>query len=63
MQVAHRVTFFRALKKNVKSGNFAERVDLLIGDLTKSKTQLGWVPKYDLTALVKEMVASDLKLF
>ena len=38
-------------------------VDLLIGDPTKSKTQLGWEPQYDLAALVKEMVASDLKLF
>jgi GDPmannose 4,6-dehydratase len=38
-------------------------VDLLIGDPTKSKTQLGWEPKYDLAAMVKEMVASDLKLF
>jgi GDPmannose 4,6-dehydratase len=37
-------------------------VDLLIGDPTKSKTQLGWKPQYDLAALVKEMVASDLKL-
>jgi GDPmannose 4,6-dehydratase len=36
-------------------------VDLLIGDPTKSKTQLGWNPKYDLQALVKEMVESDLK--
>ena len=38
-------------------------VDLLIGDPTKSKTQLGWEPKYDLTALVKEMVAADIALF
>lgn len=38
-------------------------VDLLIGDPTKSKTQLGWEPKYDLKALVGEMVESDLKLF
>ena len=38
-------------------------VDLLIGDPTKSKTQLGWEPKYDLAALVKEMVASDLAIF
>jgi len=37
-------------------------VDLLIGDPTKSKTQLGWVPQYDLAGLVKEMVASDLDL-
>jgi len=38
-------------------------VDLLIGDPTKSKTQLGWQPQYDLEALVKEMIQSDLKLF
>jgi GDPmannose 4,6-dehydratase len=38
-------------------------VDLLIGDPTKAKTQLGWKPKYDLAALVKEMVASDVSLF
>ncbi|CAL1520759.1 GDP-mannose 4,6-dehydratase [Chitinophaga sp. MM2321] len=38
-------------------------VDLLIGDPTKSKTQLGWEPKYDLPALVKEMVAADVELF
>ena len=37
-------------------------VDLLIGDATKAKTKLGWTPKYDLAALVKEMVAADLKL-
>jgi GDPmannose 4,6-dehydratase len=37
-------------------------VDLLIGDPTKSNTQLGWKPKYDLAALVKEMVLSDLQL-
>ena len=38
-------------------------VDLLIGDPTKAMTKLGWKPKYDLAALVKEMVASDIKLF
>ena len=37
-------------------------VDLLIGDPTKSKIKLGWVPKYDLAGLVKEMVQSDLNL-
>jgi GDPmannose 4,6-dehydratase len=35
-------------------------VDLLIGDPTKSKTKLGWIPKYDLAGLVQEMVAMDL---
>jgi GDPmannose 4,6-dehydratase len=38
-------------------------VDLLIGDATKAKTKLGWQPQYDLNALVKEMVASDVELF
>ncbi|WP_276359591.1 GDP-mannose 4,6-dehydratase [Daejeonella sp. H1SJ63] len=37
-------------------------VDLLIGNPTKSNTKLGWKPKYDLAALVKEMVLSDLHL-
>lgn len=37
-------------------------VDLLLGDPTKSKTKLGWTPKYDLPALVKDMMASDVKL-
>ena len=38
-------------------------VDLLIGDPTKSKTKLGWTPKYDLKMLVEEMVAADVSLF
>ncbi|WP_039866357.1 GDP-mannose 4,6-dehydratase [Pedobacter sp. BAL39] len=38
-------------------------VDLLIGDPTKSKTKLGWTPKYDLNALVNEMMASDVDHF
>jgi GDPmannose 4,6-dehydratase len=38
-------------------------VDLLIGDPTKAMKKLGWKPKYDLAALVKEMVASDVSLF
>jgi len=37
-------------------------VDLLIGDATKAKEKLGWVPKYDLEALVKDMVHADLHL-
>lgn len=38
-------------------------VDLLIGDPTKAKTQLGWQPKYNLQMLIEEMMASDVKLF
>jgi GDPmannose 4,6-dehydratase len=37
-------------------------VDLLLGDPTKSKTKLGWEPKYDLPLLVKDMIQSDLHL-
>lgn len=37
-------------------------VDLLIGDSTKARTKLNWEPKYDLPALVKDMVWSDIKL-
>jgi GDPmannose 4,6-dehydratase len=37
-------------------------VDLLLGDPTKAKTQLGWKLKYDLQALVKDMVHSDLDI-
>jgi GDPmannose 4,6-dehydratase len=38
-------------------------VELLIGDPTKSKQKLGWVPKYDLPALVKDMMQADVALF
>lgn len=38
-------------------------VDLLIGDPTKSKTKLGWVPQYTLSTLVEEMMAEDVKIF
>lgn len=38
-------------------------VELLIGDPTKANTKLGWKPKYDLNALVKDMMKGDLELF
>jgi GDPmannose 4,6-dehydratase len=37
-------------------------VDLLIGDASKARQKLGWEPKYDLEALVKDMVHADLYL-
>ncbi len=37
-------------------------VDLLIGDPSKAKNKLGWVPEYDLQGLVEDMMASDIKL-
>lgn len=36
-------------------------VDLLLGDPTKAKQKLGWIPKYSFADLVKEMVAFDLE--
>ncbi len=36
-------------------------VELLIGDPTKSKTKLGWTPRFDLSMLITDMVTSDLK--
>ena len=38
-------------------------VELLIGDPTKANEKLGWKPKFDLPALVKDMVSADLELF
>jgi GDPmannose 4,6-dehydratase len=37
-------------------------VDLLIGDASKAFNKLGWKPKYNLEALVTDMVQSDLHL-
>ncbi len=38
-------------------------VELLIGDPTKAKEKLGWKLKYDLPALVKDMMVADIQLF
>lgn len=38
-------------------------VDLLVGDATKAKEKLDWVPKHDVSSLCKEMVLADLNLF
>jgi len=37
--------------------------DLLIGDPTKAKEKLGWIPEISLEQLVKDMMQSDIKLF
>ena len=37
-------------------------VDLLIGDPSKAKNKLGWVPEHDLGYLVKDMMRSDIIL-
>jgi len=38
-------------------------VDLLVGDATKAKAELGWTPTHTLEQLCAEMVASDVALF
>ena len=38
-------------------------VDLLIGDPTKAKEKLGWIPEISLEELIEDMMQSDLKLF
>jgi GDPmannose 4,6-dehydratase len=37
-------------------------VDLLIGDPSKAKNKLGWVPEHDLASLVKDMMEGDISL-
>lgn len=38
-------------------------VDLLLGDPTKAKTELGWKHTYTFDTLINEMVDADIKLF
>jgi len=38
-------------------------VELLLGDATKAKEKLGWVPKHSVHSLIKDMVQSDLDHF
>jgi GDPmannose 4,6-dehydratase len=55
-----------------KSGKIVVRIDptyfrpteveLLVGDASKARQQLGWKPKTSLAELVKEMVAGDLAI-
>ena len=37
-------------------------VDLLIGDPSKAKNKLGWVPEHNLASLVKDMMKGDISL-
>lgn len=37
-------------------------VELLIGDATKAREKLGWIPKHDLKSLVNDMMKGDLKM-
>lgn len=37
-------------------------VDLLLGNPTKAREKLGWIPEYDLDGLISDMVTSDILL-
>ncbi len=37
-------------------------VELLIGNANKARKQLGWVPEYDLNALIEDMMQADIHL-
>ncbi len=38
-------------------------VDMLVGDAAKAREKLGWVPRYTLEDMVREMMEGDLALF
>lgn len=38
-------------------------VDILLGDASKAKNQMGWIPKHSLNDLVKEMIEADIQHF
>jgi GDPmannose 4,6-dehydratase len=38
-------------------------VDLLVGDASKARNELGWHPSYTLDGLIDDMVSSDMELF
>ncbi len=62
---------YRDLREHVKPGDVLVRVDpryfrptevdLLVGDASKARRELGWQPEYSLEQLIAEMVNSDLK--
>jgi GDPmannose 4,6-dehydratase len=37
-------------------------VALLLGDASKARAQLGWVPRYSFAALIEEMVQAELEI-
>jgi GDPmannose 4,6-dehydratase len=38
-------------------------VDLLVGDASKARKELGWKPVYTVQQLCREMVQADVELF
>ena len=62
----------KELNNNIKVGDIIIRVspkyyrpsevDTLLGDSSKAKKKLGWVPEIEFTDMVEEMVLNDLKI-
>lgn len=62
LQAIDEETGIVAVRVNPKYYRPAE-VKTLLGDPTKAKATLGWKHTYDIDALIKEMVAHDMKLY
>ncbi len=60
--VKNRISASPAMVKIDKNYFRPTEVDLLIGDSTKARTKLGWIPKYDLQGLIDDMITSDIHL-
>jgi GDPmannose 4,6-dehydratase len=58
---AHAGLDYREFVKHDKRYDRPAEVDLLVGDATKAKEELGWVAELDFTGLVKLMVDADLQ--
>ncbi len=56
------ISDWRSVYKHNPAFDRPAEVDMLIGDATKAKTQLGWQPSIDFPQLVKLMVEAELEL-
>ena len=50
------------IQNNLIDASLHQEVEALIGDPSKAKNKLGWVPEHDLAYLVKDMMQSDIDL-
>ena len=50
------------IQNNLIDASLHQEVEALIGDPSKAKNKLGWVPEHDLGYLVKDMMRSDITL-
>jgi len=67
------ITSMREKSEALKPGDVVVKIDpkyfrpteveILVGDSSKARKELGWEPSYDLDALIADMVSHDLVLF